>query len=209
MQLGGLEEALLDSVSNRRHFDDTISERLWSLHPAFRRVVFFNGILSPPVQPVNCGVVKIRRAPISSAACQAFCSFICDGRWKWGTKHTQDRTSGVALAVEFVASFGLFPGLCDQEMSVGILVRRFKDVLLQIIQKHHVTADHIVGIRHMKSFGFGNQSGLSCSRQFRHHDKLLAWILRVSKDVSCLDRTVKMKPFASIVPCWDGTTPGS
>ena len=37
----------------------------------------------------------------------------------------------MALAVEFVASFGLFPGLCDQEMSVGLL---FKDVLLQIIQ---------------------------------------------------------------------------
>ena len=107
--------------------------------------------------------------------------------------HTQDRTSSVALAVEFVASCGLFPGLCDQEMSVGILVRRFKDVLLQIIEKHHVNADHIVGIRHMKSFGFGNQSGLSCSRQFRHHDKLLAWILMVSRDISCLDRTVKMK----------------
>ena len=107
----------------------------------------------------------------------------------------------MALAVEFVASFGLFPGLCDQEMSVGLL---FKDVLLQIIQKHHVSADHVVGIRHMKSFGFGNQSRLSCSRQFRHHDKLLAWILRVSKDISCLDRTV-----ASIVPCWDGITPGS
>ena len=59
-------------------------------------------------------------------------------------------------------------------MSVGIFVRRFKDVFLQIIEKHHVNADHIVGIRHMKSFGFGNQSGLSCSRQFRHHDKLLA-----------------------------------
>ena len=109
MQVGGLEEALVDSVCNRRRrFDDTISERLWSLHPVFRRVVFFNGILSPPVQPVDCGVIKIRKAPISSAACQAFCSFICDGRWKWGTKHTQDTTSWVALAVEFVASFGRF-----------------------------------------------------------------------------------------------------
>ena len=115
----------------------------------------------------------------------------------------------MALAVEFVASFGLFPGLCDQEMSVGIFVRRFKDVFLQIIEKHHVNADHIVGIRHMKSFGFGNQSGLSCSRQFRHHDKLLAWILMVSRDISCLDRTVKMKPLASIVPCWGGITPGN
>ena len=123
--------------------------------------------------------------------------------------HTQDRTSSVALAVEFVASFGLFPGLCDQEMSVGILVRRFKDVLLQIIDKHHVNADHIVGIRHMKSFGFGNHSGLSGSRQFRHHDKLWAWILKVSRGISCLDRTVKMKPLTSIVPCWDGIAPGN
>ena len=94
-------------------------------------------------------------------------------------------------------------------MSVGILVRKFDDEFLQIIQKHHVTADHIVGIRHMKSSGFGNQSELSCSRQCRHHDKLLAWILPVSRDISCLDRTVKMKPFASIVPCWDCTTPGN
>ena len=80
-------------------------------------------------------------------------------------------------------------------------------MFLQIIQEHHVVADHIVGIKHMKSFGFGNQSGLSCSRQFRHHDKLLAGFF--SKHVSCLDRTVKMRPFASIVPCWDGVTPGS
>ena len=64
--------------------------------------VFFNGILSPPVQPVNCGVVMVRQGPISSAACQAFCSFISDGRWKWRTEHMQDRTSWVALAVEFV-----------------------------------------------------------------------------------------------------------
>ena len=90
-----------------------------------------------------------------------------------------------------------------------ILVRRFKDVFLQIIEKHHVNADYIVGIRHMKSFGFGNQSGLSCSGQFRHQDKLLAWILKVSRHVSRLDRTVKMEPLASIVPCWDGATPGN
>ena len=62
-------------------------------------------------------------------------------------------------------------------MSVGILVRRFKDVFLQIIR--HVSADHIVGSWHVKSSGFRNQFGLSCSRQFHHHDKLRAWILRV------------------------------
>ena len=66
-------------------------------------------------------------------------------------------------------------------MSVGILVRRFEDFYLG-----YVLADYIVGSRHMKSFGFGNQFGLSCSRQFRHHDKLLAWILGISIEISCL-----------------------
>ena len=94
---------------------------------------------------------SVLRRPTKLATCtslSAFAAFITDGRWKWGTKH---RLEWVALAVEFVATYGLFKGICDHEMTVGVFVRRFKDVFLQILSKHCVAAEHIVGIRHMKS----------------------------------------------------------
>ena len=48
------------------------------------------------------------------------------------------RTSWVALAVELVATFCLLPGLCDQEMSVGILVPGFT----AFSSSHHQASRH-------------------------------------------------------------------
>ena len=73
--------------------------------------------------------------------------------------------------------FGVFPGLYDKQTSVGSIVPRFEATKQQACT--YVLENHIVGIRHAKSLGLGNQSGLSCSRQ------------------------------SSIVPGWDATLPSS
>ena len=104
--------------------------------------------------------------------------------------------------------FGCLPGLCDHQMSVGVFVRRFKDAFFQVMARHGITSQHDLGIRHMKSFGFGNQSGLTCSRQLRHPDEVLIWALRLSGDIASLDHSRLSKPLAAVFPCWDGITPG-
>ena len=48
---------------------------------------------------------------------------MCDGRWKW--------VSWVVLCADFTADFGLFTSFINNQMSLGIALRRFRDFLSQ------------------------------------------------------------------------------
>ena len=57
----------------------------------------------------------------------------------------------MAFAVEFAAMCGFLPGFCDHEMSIGVIVRRFKDAFVQVMARNGVTSQHHVCIQRMKT----------------------------------------------------------
>ena len=45
-------------------------------------------------------------------------------------------------------------------------------------------------IRHLRAFGFGNQSGIAASREFVHGDEILAMCLRIAEHVSMFPNSI-------------------
>ena len=83
-------------------------------------------------------------------------------------------------------------------MSLGVLVRRFRDAFLHVLKHHGVDCPTLQAIRYLRSFGFGNQSGIAASREFVHGDEILAVCLRIAEHVPQLDLQRRGKPFAKL-----------
>ena len=85
----------------------SLAERKWKIHPNFKSSLEFVGFLSAPVIPQQCDGVRLRGCYVSADMRKAIRDFICDGRWKWSTKKTDERVSWVVLCADFTANFGL------------------------------------------------------------------------------------------------------
>ena len=140
---------------------------------------------------------------VSLALRNAMSDFICDGRWKWGTKKTIERVSWVVLCADFTARYGFFPGFFNRSMSLGVVLRRFRDLFLSVLARHHVSADVMSGMRHAKSLGFGQLGGISVARQCSFPMHITSWCLGISRQLHSLQSKVRTKPFASITPSWE------
>ena len=139
MVLGNVESMFQKAVLEGTVPKD-LGDKIWRLHPRFKASVEFVGCLSAPLLPHE---------------------FICDGCWKWGTKRTTDRVTWAVLCADFVACFGMFPGLFHVSMRLGVVLRRFRDLFLTVLKRLGGHVDTISGMRHAKSLGFGTLGGIS------------------------------------------------
>ena len=180
-----------------------LSDKIWRLHPRFKASVEFVGCLSAPLLPHDCEGTCLRGCLVSSQILHAMCEFICDGCWKWGTKRTTDRVTWAVLFADFVACFGMFPGLFHVSMRLGVISRRFRDLFLTVRKRLGGHVDTISGMRHAKSLGFGTLGGISAARHCKHPKRVLSWCLSISRQLHSLQKTTKQKPLASISPSWE------
>ena len=201
-RLGVLEDAFQKAVA-RGSVPPDVANRIWTLHPSFKASVQFVGVLCAPVLPQECVGIRLRGCLVSSGLCTAMGEFITDGQWKWGTKNSTDRTSWVVLCGDFVAKYGLFSGFIHRSMSFGVVLRRFRDLFLQVLAQHHVKVDVVSGLRHAKTLGFGSLGGVSAARNCSAPLQILSWCLSISKQLHNLNSKFRAKPFTSLVPSWD------
>ena len=200
--LGNAEHAFQNAV-RCGNVAQSLADRIWNIHPSFKSSLEYVGVLSAPLLPQDCEGIRLKGCLVYSALRNAMTDFVCDGRWKWGTKRTTERVSWVVLCADFTAKFGLVSGFFNRSMSLGVVLRRFRDLFLSVIARHRVSVDVISGMRHAKSLGFGQLGGVSVSRQCSSPLRILSWCLSISRQLHTLEGKVRTKPFASITPSWD------
>ena len=199
--LGKLERDFQQAVRDQI-VPPRLSERMWAIHLSFKSSLEFVGFLSAPVVPQDCDGIRLRGCYVSAELRNAMSDFICDGRWKWGTKKTDERVSWVVLCAEFTANFGLFTGFINNQMSLGIALRRFRDLFLAVCTRHGIATDVVSGLRHAKTLGFQSLGGVSVARKCKHPLTILSWCLSISQQMHSLQSKTRIKPFSRITPAW-------
>ena len=200
--LGSAERAFQNAV-RCGNVAQSLADRIWKTHPSFKSSLEHAGVFSAPLLPHDCEGIRLRGCLVSSALGNAMSDFICDGRWKWGSKRTTERVSWVVLCADFTAKYGLFSGFFHRSMYLGVVIRRFRDLFLSVIARHRVSVDVISGMRHAKSLGFGQLGGVSASRQCSSLLHIMSWCLSLSRQLHTLESKVRTKPFASVTPSWE------
>ena len=200
--LGSVERPFQNAV-RCGNVAQSLADRIWKTHPSFKSSLEHVGVFSAPLLPHDCEGIRLRGCLVSSALGNAMSDFICDGRWKWGSKRTTERVSWVVLCADFTAKYGLFSGFFHRSMSLGVVIRRFRDLFLSVIARHRVSVDVISGMRHAKSLGFGQLGGVSASRQCSSPLHIMSWCLSLSRQLHTLESKVRTKPFASVTPSWE------
>ena len=104
--LGHAEHAFQNAV-RCGNVAQSLADRIWNIHPSFKSSLEYVGVLSAPLLPQDCEGIRLKGCLVSSALRNAMSDFVCDGRWKWGTKRTTERVSWVVLCADFTAKFGL------------------------------------------------------------------------------------------------------
>ena len=72
-------------------------------------------------------------------------------------------------------------------MSFGVVLRRFKDLFMQVLAQHHVKADVVSGLRHASTLGFGGLAGVSAARNCSALLQILSWCLSISRQLHSLN----------------------
>ena len=106
------------------------------------------------------------------------------------------------LCAEFTANFGLFTGFINNQMSLGIALRRFRDLFLAVCTRHGIATDVVSGLRHAKTLGFQSLGGVSVARKCKHPLTILSWCLSISQQMHSLQSKTRIKPFSRITPAW-------
>ena len=74
-----------------------------------------------------------------------------------------------------------------KSMSFGVVLRRFKDLFMQVLAQHHVKADVVSGLRHASTLGFGGLAGVSAARNCSALLQILSWCLSISRQLHSLN----------------------
>ena len=198
LRVGVAEEKFRSAVASKSHIPDAVYAKVWGMHPRLKTALRCIGTRSPSLVPQLVPGLKLRGVSLSDAVVGSLVEFVCQDKWRWGAKRTAEQCAWFAVMLEYVLTYGFQRGFLIRSMSLGVLVRRFRDAFLHVLKHHGVDCPTLQAIRHLRSFGFGNQSGIAASREFVHGDEILAVCLRIAEHVPQLDLQRRGKLFARL-----------
>ena len=204
-RVGVAEERFCAAITQGCAPPASVHINVWRVHPSLSAALQCTGTKSPYLVPQAVPNMKLRGCAVSDDVLASLTRFVCQDKWRWGTKQTADRCTWVAVMLEYIFTFGFQASFLSKAMTVGVLTRRFRDGFLHVLKHHGIVCPAVNGLRHLRSFGRGFKalSGFTASREFCHRDRIMVACLTIAEQFSQLPLAKRVKPSAAVVPLWD------
>ena len=204
-RVGVAEEMFCAAITQGCAPPASVHVNVWRVHSSLSAALQCIGTQSPYLVAQVVPSVKLRGCAAGDDVLASLRRFVCQGKWRWGTKQTADRCTWVAVMLEYIFTCGFQGSFLNKALTAGVLTRRFRDGFLHVLKHHGTVCPAVNGLRHLKSFGRGFKalSGFTASREFCHRDRFMVACLTDAEQFSQLPRAKRVKPSAAVVLLWD------
>ena len=145
-RVGVAEEMFCAAITQGCAPPASVHVNVWRVHSSLSAALQCIGTQSPYLAQVVPSV-KLRGCAAGDDVLASLRRFVCQDKWRWGTKQTADRCTWVAVMLEYIFTCGFQGSFLNKALTAGVLTRRFRDGFLHVLKHHGTVCPAVNGLR--------------------------------------------------------------